>query len=448
LAGGLQLHLDERSDDTMSTLALIRKHPEHESAGHPCFDAKARARWARVHLPVAPACNVSCNFCDRRFDCTNESRPGVTSVVLSPGQALAYLDGLSQRRQDLAVVGIAGPGDPMANAEATLETLRLVRAHHPDLLLCLATNGLALAEHAAELQRLRLSHLTITINTLDPATGARIYAWVRDGQRVLRGEAGAALLLQRQLAALDVLRGTGILIKVNSILIPGINDEQIPAIAAEAKRRGAHLFNCVPLIPAARTPFASLPAPNPAMVSRIRAAAGSHLPLMEHCSRCRADACGLLNEGTAEDSLTALRAAAGLTIPTAPAARPNIAVATREGLLINDHLGDAESFAVFAPDRSGFHFVENRPSPPAGGGPERWRDLAAGLADCKAVLVAGVGPTPRRALEASGLRVVEAEGLIEDALEPLFRDAPLPASMARRFEGCGNGCGGTGQGCG
>jgi len=81
----------------------------------------------------------------------------VTSVVLSPRQAAAYLDGLVARRQDVAVVGIAGPGDPMANPDATLETLRLVRAHHPNLLLCLASNGLALAEHAAELQSLRLS---------------------------------------------------------------------------------------------------------------------------------------------------------------------------------------------------------------------------------------------------------------------------------------------------
>jgi nitrogen fixation protein NifB len=436
----------------MSTLAVIRKNPGHaarpEIASHPCFDPKARARWARVHLPVAPACNVSCNFCDRRFDCTNESRPGVTSVVLSPWQAAAYLDGLVQRRQDVAVVGIAGPGDPMANPDATLETLRLVRARHPTLLLCLASNGLALAEHVAELQRLHLSHLTITISTLDPATGARIYAWVRDGERVLRGEDGATLLLQRQLAALEALRGTGIIIKVNSILIPGVNDDQIPDIAAEVKGRGAHLFNCVSLIPAARTPFASLPAPDPAMVARVRAGASAHLPLMEHCSRCRADACGLLNEGTAEASLAALRAAAELPRSAAPAARSNIAVATREGLLINGHLGEAESFAVFAPEGGGFRFVENRPAPPPGGGVERWRDLAAGLADCKAVLVAGVGPIPRRTLESSGLHVVEAEGLIEDALEPLFRDAPLPASMARRFEGCGNGCAGTGQGCG
>ena len=57
---------------------------------HPCFNGDARGIFGRVHLPVAPACNVQCNFCDRKHDCPNESRPGVTSVVLSPGQALAF----------------------------------------------------------------------------------------------------------------------------------------------------------------------------------------------------------------------------------------------------------------------------------------------------------------------------------------------------------------------
>ena len=76
-------------------------NPGPVEAGHPCFDTKARQRWARVHLPVAPACNVSCNFCDRRFDCPNESRPGVTSVLLAPWQALAYLEDLTKRRSDV-----------------------------------------------------------------------------------------------------------------------------------------------------------------------------------------------------------------------------------------------------------------------------------------------------------------------------------------------------------
>ena len=43
---------------------------------HPCFEADAHHTHARVHVPVAPRCNVQCNFCSRKFDCVNESRPG------------------------------------------------------------------------------------------------------------------------------------------------------------------------------------------------------------------------------------------------------------------------------------------------------------------------------------------------------------------------------------
>ena len=75
---------------------------------HPCFNDESRHRFGRVHLPVAPKCNVQCNFCDRRFDCANESRPGVTSAVLAPGQALAYLDRVCGTSMRISVVGIAG----------------------------------------------------------------------------------------------------------------------------------------------------------------------------------------------------------------------------------------------------------------------------------------------------------------------------------------------------
>jgi nitrogen fixation protein NifB len=170
--------------------------------GHPCFNEAARKTAARIHLPVAPRCNVQCNFCDRRFDCVNESRPGVTSAVLTPQQAVYYLDRAMERSPAIRVVGIAGPGDPFATPEDTLETLRLVRNRYPKMLLCVASNGLEVAAHAAELGKLQVSHVTLTVNAIDPEIGARIYAWVRAGIRVLRGVEGAAVLLERQRAAI------------------------------------------------------------------------------------------------------------------------------------------------------------------------------------------------------------------------------------------------------
>ena len=55
---------------------------------HPCFGGD-HSKAGRIHLPVAPGCNIKCGFCERRFDCANESRPGVTSKVLTPEQVEA-----------------------------------------------------------------------------------------------------------------------------------------------------------------------------------------------------------------------------------------------------------------------------------------------------------------------------------------------------------------------
>ncbi|MBP5685800.1 MAG: nitrogenase cofactor biosynthesis protein NifB, partial [Candidatus Methanomethylophilaceae archaeon] len=82
---------------------------------HPCYDEEAHRRFARMHLPVAPRCNIQCNYCNRKYDCSNESRPGVTSEVLSPEQAADKVAFVYSQIPELKVIGIAGPGDPMAN---------------------------------------------------------------------------------------------------------------------------------------------------------------------------------------------------------------------------------------------------------------------------------------------------------------------------------------------
>ena len=55
---------------------------------HPCYSEGAHQHYARIHVAVAPACNIQCNYCNRKYDCSNESRPGVTSSKLSPEEAV------------------------------------------------------------------------------------------------------------------------------------------------------------------------------------------------------------------------------------------------------------------------------------------------------------------------------------------------------------------------
>ena len=79
---------------------------------HPCFSRGAHFQYGRLHLPVAPSCNIQCAYCDRRFDCPNESRPGVSSTILTPEQALQRVEQALCQAPELRVIGIAGPGDP------------------------------------------------------------------------------------------------------------------------------------------------------------------------------------------------------------------------------------------------------------------------------------------------------------------------------------------------
>lgn len=413
---------------------------------HPCFDNEARLRFSRVHLPVAPACNVQCNYCDRKFDCANESRPGVTSVILRPEQASNYVDAVLKNDPSLRVVGIAGPGDPLANAAATLATLRLVRTLHPELLLCLATNGLALPKHAESLAALKVSHVTVTVNAIDPTIGERIYQYVMDDGEKLTGRTAAERILQAQLSGIRKLVELGVTVKINSILIPGVNDHHIVDVARAMGQLGASRFNCLPLYPVQGTAFGAITAPTSALLHELRDACRAYLPQMEHCARCRADAVGRVGHHPSEEQLLLLRTHAS---PKTPKQRAFVAVTSQEGVLVNQHLGEAQQFWIFAQRGDGYVQVDKRAAPPTGRGDARWMQLAEMLSDCRALLVMDAGKRPRELLEAAQIEVLTTEGLIEDLLDSLFQNRPLPKVRPNAFR-CGKGstCGGNGLMCG
>jgi nitrogen fixation protein NifB len=414
---------------------------------HPCFNADVRHTTGRIHLPVAPKCNIQCNYCDRKFDCMNESRPGVTSAVLEPKQALAYLSKVLERVPQLKVVGIAGPGDPFASPHETLETLRLVREAYPDMLLCVASNGLNVEPYAEELAKLQVSHVTITINAVDAEIGSRIYSWVRDHKTIYRGDAAARLLLERQLSAVKTLKAAGVVVKINTILVPGINDEHVVVVAEEMRALGADIMNVIPLYPVENTPFEELGEVAPMRMKTIRAQVAELLPQMEHCSRCRADAVGLLGEDRSTELVSLMQdSASGLFDDRT--GRPYVAVASMEGILINQHLGEADNLWIFEYVDGQSQLVEMRSAPESGGGNQRWRELSETISDCHSILVSGVGRAPRWVMEQSGLRVIEAAGLISQAMESLHCSGDVPDAMKKQFKSCGSsGCQGSGTGC-
>lgn len=264
---------------------------------HPCFDSQAHGKYGRIHLPVAPRCNICCGYCDRRHNCVNEFRPGVTARVVSPAEASELALAALARLPNLSVAGIAGPGDPLANPAETFATIRLLRQAAPQLLFCLSTNGLALPDHAAMLAVNGVSYLTVTINAVDPDIGARIYDGVSGPASWLKGRKAAEYLLSRQLEGVERAKGLGLTVKINMVIVPGINDGHAAAVAKRLAELGADLMNCIALMPVKGTTLAAIGEPDQAIMNDVRNKAGEWLPQMRHCSRCRADALGLLGGG-------------------------------------------------------------------------------------------------------------------------------------------------------
>jgi nitrogen fixation protein NifB len=370
----------------------------------------------------------------------------VTSSVLSPEQAAVYVGKVLEKEPRISVVGIAGPGDPFANGQETIATLRLIRKQFPDMLLCVSSNGMGIGPYIEALAELDVSHVTITVCAVEPEIGKKIYSWVRDGNIVYRGLAAANLLLARQMEAITQLKNFGITVKVNCIVIPGVNDHHIETVAAKMKEMGVDLLNCMAMFPNINTPFGSLTQPGKKTMEEIRKKAEDYLPQMRHCTRCRADAVGLLEDDKTVEFRSCLADCS--TLPPIPAAkRPYVAVATQEGVLVNQHLGEAKEFQIWGLEGEKYQLIENRKAPVSGGGIRRWHQLAKVLADCRAVLISGIGPTPAEILEKSGTLPVEASGFIEEGLAAIYQGKKTELLRGRR-KSCASGqCSGTGTGC-
>ncbi|MBZ4666134.1 radical SAM protein [Mahella sp.] len=259
--------------------------------GHPCFNPRAVKEHGRIHLPVAPRCNIKCRYCDRRYSCANENRPGIAAKVMSPAEAMGHLAKSIEIEPRISVAGIAGPGDPLYNEE-TFKTFQMINREFPQMILCLSTNGLLLKERLYDLICCGVKTLTVTVNAVDRFIGQEIYDYVSYHGNIYRGLDAAELLIEKQLAGIEAAVKNDFLVKVNTVMIPGINEGHIDAVAKRVKELGAFIMNIMPLIPSGD--FAHIPAPDCKQIEKLRKDNSATMEQMHHCRQCRADAVGML----------------------------------------------------------------------------------------------------------------------------------------------------------
>lgn len=434
-------------------------------AQHPCYSPTAHHRYARMHLAVAPACNVQCHYCNRKFDCANESRPGVVSEVLTPQQAVRKARAVAAAIPQLSVIGIAGPGDPLANATRTFDTLEGLRQMLPDVKLCVSTNGLALPQAVDSLVELGVDHVTVTMNAIDAHVAGQIYDWIYTDGRRLRGREAGQLLIDRQLEGMAKLMERGVLVKVNSVLIPGINDAHLPEVSEAIRDAGAFLHNVMPLIsrPEHGTWFGlnGQREPLPYELDQVRALCGADMTQMTHCQQCRADAVGMLGEDRSQEftlqqlpqaqedyrEVMRRRTRIQAALSTQGASEDEdaclVAVASEHGDVIDQHFGHARRFQIYAVTSEGAVRVGERHVPLYCQGASECDDdpqqetllsVLDILHDVNAVFCARVGMAPWQQLEEAGVTPVVdyAWQPVREALSSWWTQRPQPQQPAVR----------------
>jgi nitrogen fixation protein NifB len=437
---------------------------------HPCYSEEAHHYFARMHVAVAPACNIQCHYCNRKYDCANESRPGVVSELLTPDQAVKKTKAVAANIPQMTVLGIAGPGDPLANPERTFETFQRLSAEAPDIKLCVSTNGLALPDSVEELAKHNIDHVTITINCVDPEVGAKIYPWIFWNNRRIKGKKGAEILIKQQQKGLEMLVERGILVKVNSVMIPGVNDDHLKEVSKIVKQKGAFLHNVMPLIAEAEhgTFYGVMGqrGPNSKELQDLQDACSGDMNMMRHCRQCRADAVGLLGEDRGSeftlDKIDAMeidyeaamvkRAAVHEAIAEELAQKQDskasivplesngkgikyrpvlMAIATTGGGVINQHFGHANEFLVYEASTEGVRFIGHRKVDLYCSGGDTCGDAETALEKnirtldgCEVVLCSKIGYEPWGMLEDAGIQPngEHAMEAIEEAVMHVYKE--------------------------
>jgi MoaA/NifB/PqqE/SkfB family radical SAM enzyme len=327
------------------------------------------------------------------------------------------------------VVGIAGPGDALANFETLKETLTLIRQLEPEITFCISTNGLALPRYAGELEALGVSHVTVTVNAVDPLVGRHIYRHVLFRGRNLRGIEAAKTLLENQIEGIRHIVELGMVCKVNIVMLLGINDAHIPDVVKTTASLGADLSNIMQLIPVKGSIFEHLPLVSNTGIMRMRKQCEAILPQMYHCRQCRADAAGTLDNdislflnGAAESNAETKQTVSGRPL--------RFAVASKDGYLVDMHFGHATAFHIFEYSEGQATFSEYREIPRYCSGAEGCRDhdetmntVLSVLEDCTGVIAVRIGERPRAILAEKGIRFFMTYDYISSAVRAAAEQA-------------------------
>ena len=171
-----------------------------------------------LRISVIDRCNFRCSFC----------MPASHVYHFLPKAEILSFEEITRLARAFTRLGVRKirltGGEPLLRVQ--IEKLVAMLASIDQITdLALTTNGLLLADHAADLRAAGLDRLTVSVPSLDPATFAEISGLGHRIEDVLRG--------------IDAAERAGFSpIKINVVVIKGTNDGEVASIARYFKERG------------------------------------------------------------------------------------------------------------------------------------------------------------------------------------------------------------------
>lgn len=169
-----------------------------------------------LRVSVTDRCNFRCNYC-----MPPEGLPWLPKGEVLSFEEIERLVGILVR-SGVTSIKVTG-GEPLVRREvATL--VRSLRGLDPSLDISMTTNGYLLADHAAALAQAGLDRVTVSVDSLIRHRFAEMT--LRDA-------------LDGVLSGIEAAAAAGLTpIKINTVVIRGVNDDEMPSFADLARRTG------------------------------------------------------------------------------------------------------------------------------------------------------------------------------------------------------------------
>jgi cyclic pyranopterin phosphate synthase len=174
-------------------------------------------RATDLRLSVIDKCNLRCTYC-----MPAAGLPWLPAAQLMSPAEITRIVGIAVDLLGVTELRLTG-GEPLVRPDLE-EIVAAVAAAHPGLPISLTTNGIGLTTRAAGLAAAGLGRINISLDSLDADTFAALARRDRLAEVLAGAEAAAAAGL--------------VPVKINAVLMRGVNDHEAPELLGWALGRG------------------------------------------------------------------------------------------------------------------------------------------------------------------------------------------------------------------